>query len=197
VLVGIARRDGDHVLVGYVDVEDRGVRHRLSYLGSDDASSWRHPERKLLLGVGLMDDAMSRWRLYTEHRDRGMDFVTLVSARACIGPDVRLGGGTVVMDQAAVNAGTELGEACIVNTGAVVEHDCRIGNNVHVGPHATICGGVEIEDHCLIGAGATIVPGTRIAAGSLIGAGAVVASDLERPGTYVGVPAKRCGEGMA
>jgi sugar O-acyltransferase (sialic acid O-acetyltransferase NeuD family) len=197
VLVGIARRDGDHALVGYVDVEDRGVRHGLSYLGPDDCLSRGHSECSLLLGVGLMGDATSRWRIYTEHRDRGRDYVTLVSARACIGPDVRLGTGTVVMDHAAVNAGTELGEACIVNTGAVVEHDCRIGNNVHIGPNATVCGGVQIEDHCLIGAGATIIPGARVAAGSIIGAGAVVASDLERPGTYVGVPAKRSGEGMA
>ena len=196
VLVGIARRDSAFAFTGYVDVRDRGVRDGLPYLGPDACVRTEYADCGLLLGVGLMIDARARWRLYEWHRDRGARFVSLVSTHACVGPETRLGGGTVVMDLAAVNAGAVLGAACIVNTGAVVEHDCRIGDNVHIAPHATVCGEVSIGDHCLIGAGATIVPGVRVASGSIIGAGAVVTSDVAEPGTYRGVPARRRGEGM-
>jgi sugar O-acyltransferase (sialic acid O-acetyltransferase NeuD family) len=194
--VGIARRDAAWDLVGYADREDRGPRDGLPYLGTDADIVQRYLECELLLGVGLMLNGKARWRLYQHHRDAGAAFTCLVSSRACVDETVILGAGTVVMDLAVINPGTVLGEACIVNTGAVVEHDCRLGDNVHVAPNATICGEVTIGDHCLIGAGAVLVPGVTLAAGSVVGAGAVVAGDATQPGTYVGVPARRRGEGM-
>jgi len=196
VLAGIALRDGVLSLAGYTDLRDRGALCGLPYLGTDEALSARVQRCDLLLGVGLMEDAPARWHLYRRHKEAGLVFVRFVSSRASVARDVILGEGTVICDFAVVNPGAHLGEACIVNTGAIVEHDCRLGDNVHVSPHATLCGDVTVGDHCLIGAGATVIPGVRIAGGSIIGAGAVVTTDAAEPGTYLGVPAARRGEGM-
>ena len=46
-------------------------------------------------------------------------------------------------------------------------------------------------DFTWIGAGAVVSNHISICADSLIGAGAVVVRDIERPGTYMGVPARR------
>ncbi len=196
VLMGITRRLAGLEVVGYADRDDRGVRDGVPYLGDDAAVAPRYGDGELLLGVGLMTDAAARWRLYRHHREAGGRFLTLVSPLALVDDTVHLGAGCVVMDQTAVNPGARLGEICIVNTGAVVEHDCRLGDNVHVAPHATLCGDVTVGSHCLIGAGAVLVPGVTVAAYTIIGAGAVVARDIAEPGTYVGVPATRRGEGM-
>lgn len=195
VLAGIARRDGLQ-LAGYADREDRGVRDGLVYLGTDDDIAGRYASSRFLLGVGLMTAAAGRWRLYRHHRDGGAVFVILISSRASVDPSVQLATGTVVMDLAAVNPGASIGEAGIVNTGAVVEHDCHLGDNVHVAPNATLCGEVTVGDHCLIGAGAVVAPGVVIPAGTIVGAGAVVLRSLSEPGTWVGAPAVRRGEGM-
>ncbi len=194
VLVSIVRRDGVGDLRGYLDCEDRGQRHGLACLGDDETDPGAD---SLLYGVGLVNNAVARWDLYRRHRNGNATFLVLVSGRASVAVEARLGAGTVVLDLAAVNTGAVLGEACIVNTGAVVEHDCRLGDNVHVAPGAVLCGEVTVGDHVLVGAGSVVVPGVSIAGGSIIGAGAVVAGDLTRPGTYVGSPAVRRGEGMA
>ncbi|MEZ4386115.1 MAG: acetyltransferase [Candidatus Krumholzibacteriia bacterium] len=196
VLAAIARRDAACALVGYADVEDRGVRDGLVYLGPDADLAVRYPDHALLLGVGLMLNAAARWRLFCGLRDPGGRFLSLVATTAGVADGVRLGAGSVVLDRAVINPGAVLGEACIVNTGAIVEHDCRLGDNVHVAPGAVVCGGVTVGSHCLIGAGAVLVPGVTVAAGTVVGAGAAVVRDLAPAGTYVGVPAVRRGEGM-
>jgi len=195
VLVSIARRDGLGELIGYVDREDRGEWNGLAYLGTDADLAGRHPDCTLLFGIGLARDAAARWRLYAAHRAAGKVSLILVSRRASVAAEARLGAGTVVLALASVGPGARLGELCIVNTGAVVEHDCQLGDNVHVAPHATLCGQVTVGGHALIGAGAVVLPGVRIAAEVTVGAGAVVTRDLVARGTYVGAPAVRSREG--
>lgn len=45
---------------------------------------------------------------------------------------------------------------------------------------------------CYIGSGAVLREGITICDNVVIGAGAVVVRDIEKPGTYVGVPAAHC-----
>ena len=50
---------------------------------------------------------------------------------------------------------------------------------------------MSIGDNTWIGAGATISNNIHICEGCMIGAGAVVVKDIDLPGTYIGVPARR------
>jgi acetyltransferase-like isoleucine patch superfamily enzyme len=52
---------------------------------------------------------------------------------------------------------------------------------------------VEIGEGTWIGAGSTISNNVTICPGCVIGAGAVVVKDIDIPGTYIGVPARRKG----
>ena len=78
-----------------------------------------------------------------------------------------------------------------MNTSASIDHDCQIGDGVHVAPGSHLAGGVSVGAACFLGAGTIVIPGVTIAANTTTGAGAVVVRDLDEPGTYVGVPARR------
>ena len=132
-----------------------------------------------------------RRKIQSELIEMGLHIVSLIHPAAVIAPNVKIGVGTVVMAGAVINPCTEIGQGCIVNTCASVDHDCRIGDYVHVSVGAHVAGTVTIEDNTWIGAGATISNNIEIVADCMIGAGAVVVADIDEPGTYVGVPAKK------
>lgn len=125
----------------------------------------------------------------------GKTIVTLTHPSAIIAKDVLIGAGTVVMAGAVINPGAVIGRGCIVNTCSSVDHDCLIGDFTHISVGAHLSGTVSVGDNVWIGAGATVSNNINICENCIVGAGAVVIKDIKRPGTYVGVPAKRIENG--
>lgn len=117
--------------------------------------------------------------------------VTLIHPEAVVGDDVEIGAGSVVMAGTVINSGSRVGKGVIVNTCSSIDHDCKIGDFVHVAVGAHLAGSVEVGEASWIGAGAIVSNNLYICGNCTIGAGAVVVKDIEAPGTYVGVPAKR------
>ncbi len=117
--------------------------------------------------------------------------VTLIHPDAVISRRVEIGEGSVVMAGAILNSDAEIGKGCIINTGASVDHDCRIRDYSHVSVGAHVAGTCVIGERTWIGAGATVSNNVNICGDCMIGAGAVVIKDIEKPGTYFGVPAMR------
>ncbi len=121
----------------------------------------------------------------------GCNIVSLFHPEATISSFVNIGVGTIVVAGAVINSGTIIGSGCIVNTSSSIDHDCRIGNYSHVAVGAHLAGGVEVGSGSWIGAGAIINNQVFICENCMIGAGAVVIHNIEIPGTYMGIPAKR------
>lgn len=121
--------------------------------------------------------------------------VTLIHPNAVIAGDVLIGVGTVVMPGAVINPGTTIGKGCIINTSSSVDHDCIIGDFVHIAVGAHLCGAVFVDKQTWIGAGAIISNNLHICNNCMIGAGAVVVNNIDEPGTYIGVPAKKVNGG--
>ena len=117
--------------------------------------------------------------------------VTLIHPDAVIAEDVVIGAGTVIMAGAVVNPGVQIGKGCIINTCSSVDHDCLLGDYVHISVGAHVAGCVCIKDNTWIGAGAVVSNNVNICSDCMIGAGAVVIKNIEKPGTYIGVPARR------
>ena len=133
-----------------------------------------------------------------EHRQRiqekikvaGGNLATLIHPTAVISEDVLIGAGTVIMPGVVVNSEAKIGKGVIINTSSSVDHDCIVGDWSHVSVGTHICGTVEIGKECWIGAGVTVSNNIRICDKVVIGVGTVVIKDIEKSGTYVGVPAK-------
>lgn len=127
-----------------------------------------------------------------EARAWGLErLVAVLHPRAAVSPWATVGAGSFVAAQAVLAPGARVALGVIVNHGAVVDHDAAVGNFSHIAPQAALGGFVQIGARVLIGAGAVVLPGVRIADDVVVGAGAVVRHDIETPGTYAGVPARR------
>ncbi len=116
---------------------------------------------------------------------------TVIHPQASVSPHAQLAGGCLVAAQAVVAPCARVGHGVIVNHGAVVDHDVTVGDFTHVAPGARLGGGVSIGAGVLVGAGASVLPGRRVCDGAIIGAGAVVNRDIDEPGTWAGLPARR------
>lgn len=121
---------------------------------------------------------------------RNVKIPSLIHPNAVISDDVTIGFGTVIMAGVVINPNTSIGNGVIINTCSSVDHDCLVNDYCHVSVGAHLCGTVKVDKHTWVGAGATVSNNIDICSNCMIGAGAVVVKDIEKPGTYIGVPAK-------
>lgn len=177
-------------LCGYEELEflddDTSVRTCADIPVTGLSSAAGDIENDLFVAIG---DAGIRQRLM--ETNQGKHFTTLLHPEAVIAENARIGEGSVVMAGAVVNPCSEIGRGVIINTCSSVDHDCRIHDYVHVAVGAHVCGNVEIGKGTWIGAGSIIINNIKVCHNCMIGAGAVVVKDIDEPGTYLGVPARR------
>lgn len=177
-------------LSGYEEMEflddDPFVRTCADIPVTGPSADANRKENDLFVAVG---NAAIRKRLM--EAGRGKHFPALVHPKAVIAEDSKIGDGTAVMAGAVINPGTVIGRGVIINTCSSVDHDCRIHDYVHVAVGAHVCGNVEIGKGTWIGAGSIIINNIKVCHNCMIGAGAVVVKDIDEPGTYLGVPARR------
>lgn len=147
----------------------------------------RFPEAYFVIGIGNAADRRRISAMMTGARWYTAIHPTAVVSRM----DTYIGEGTVVMAGAVVNACATIGKHCIINTLASVDHDNRVGDYSHIAVNASLTGAVCIGKNVWIGAGAVVINSATICDDCMIGAGAVVVQNLEAPGTYVGVPARK------
>ena len=141
----------------------------------------------VIVAVG---DTKVRERILTEVELAGKKVPVLVHPHAIVAEDVEIGKGTVVAAGAVINPGARIGKGCIINTCSSVDHDCLVDDFVHVAVGSHLCGTVNVGAGTWIGAGVTVNNNVFICPDCMIGAGAVVVNDIEKYGTYIGVPAR-------
>jgi sugar O-acyltransferase (sialic acid O-acetyltransferase NeuD family) len=103
---------------------------------------------------------------------------------------IAMDSGNIVLNNASFTTDITLGSLNIVNPGATIAHDCVLGSYNLINPGASLSGEVVLGDEILIGTGARILQQLRLCSRSVIGAGAVVTRNIDKPGTYIGVPAR-------
>jgi len=183
----------DYNILGYVD--NHQFINELSfypykYLGDDDS----FPFTKFSDRTGFIispDNPLDRERLTEKLKIYGLKYINLISPHANISRSSLLGIGIVIQYGCNVSSLTRIGDFVKINTYANIMHNVQIGDYTTVAPNAIILGFVNIESKCYIGTNASILPGINICSNVIIGAGAVVTKDITKPGTYVGIPAKR------
>lgn len=132
-----------------------------------------------------------------EHRKKYMEFLndktipTLIHPDAIIAEDAAIGTGTVVMPGVVIDPNVKIGKGCIINDNSLVGHDAVIGDYVHISGGVNVAGATVVGEMTWVGVGTTLSNNINICGCCMIGAGAVVVKDIEEPGTYVGVPARK------
>jgi UDP-perosamine 4-acetyltransferase len=195
VVLDAARASGALEVIAVVDVrpELRGSSFEgVEVIGDESALSLaRHRgARAILLGVGSVDVADTRRRLFERIVVLGLELPVVRHPSAVISPSATIGAASVVFAGAIVNPGARIGTNVIVNTAAVLDHDVQIGDHAHVSPGAHLAGGVVVGEESHIGIGSSIIQGVRIGARVVVGAGAVVLHDVADGDRVAGVPAR-------
>lgn len=181
---------------GIIDMELRkGMRvNGIPVVGSDkELEKFAKPEMKAVVAIGSIGDRQrdkKRVELFEDARKANIQFATIISDRAIVGEDVKVGRGSMIFDGCIVNCGVTIGENCIINTGVIIEHDCSIGDHTHIAPGTVIGGQVSIENNVFIGIGSRIIQGIKIGENAIVGAGSVVIEDVPPNSTVVGIPAR-------
>ncbi len=171
---------------GYCDrTKKENNPYNLNYLGAEMDYSFDDEEVFVAIGENKI-----RKNVFDSLAGKA-SFSDAYHPTAEIGYGVQLGSMIMLGAYSMINPLATLGNGVIVNTGAIVEHECIIGDFVHIAPGAVLAGNVTVGDHTFIGAGSVVKQGVNICKDVIIGAGAVVVKDIEEPGTYVGIPAKK------
>ena len=175
-------------LIGYKDIvfldDDENIKECAGYpvIGK----SAEAPNGELFVAVG---NAETRKQLMKLYKDKVLP--VLIHPSAIVAKGAEVGAGSVIMAGVVINPGVKIGEGCIINTSSSVDHDCNIADFVHVSVGAHLSGTVRLGEGTWIGAGAVVSNNIDICGGCTIGAGSVVIRDINEPGTYVGVPARK------
>jgi sugar O-acyltransferase (sialic acid O-acetyltransferase NeuD family) len=117
-------------------------------------------------------------------------FATLVDPSVLCSKRVNVGEGSIICAGTIITVDVSIGNHVIINLDCTIGHDDIIHDFVTVYPGVNISGNVVVGKCSELGTGVQIIQGKKIGKESIVGAGAVVIKDIEKKGTYVGVPAR-------
>ncbi len=145
------------------------------------------PESGHLIIASGSPETRSRWVT----KFANIDQQKYIDPTAFVDTRVELAEGVHVLGHAYINCAARIGRHVLLNTKCLVEHESEIGEFSHLAVGAIVCGRCQIGARVYIGAGAVVKDRVKICSDVMLGAGAVAVSDINEPGTYVGVPARK------
>lgn len=146
---------------------------------------------RLLIPMGYQRINGVRRERYEIAKSLGYDFVSYVSSRASIWPDLKVGENVLIYEHAIIQPFARIGDNCIIRSGAHISHHCKVASHAFVAAEVAMGGEGHVGEQAFVGVGAVLRDRIRIAERSFIGAGAVVVKDTQADGVYVGNPARR------
>lgn len=118
-------------------------------------------------------------------------FTHINSSVQLLDPNIAIGEGSIICAGSILTTNIKIGKHAQLNLHTTIGHDCEIGDYFTTAPGAKISGNCKIYDCVYIGTNASIKQKTSIHSLSTVGMNAAVVKNIEEPGIYAGVPAKR------
>ena len=141
---------------------------------------------QIFMAIG---DNKARKRKLEQIGDKNL--ISIISNTAHLGHDSSIEKGCFLGNFCHMGPEAVIGRNTIINTASIIEHEVKIGAHCHIGPNATISGRCTIGDLVFVGVGATVKDNVTICSNVVIGAGSTVVENIVKPGTYLGIPARR------
>lgn len=190
-VIDVAERLG-YTITGILDRPSEVGKYVMGYrvVGTDDEMRQYVAKSEFIVTVGHTHDASLRRKLHSLVVEAGGRLATLVSPFAQVSRHATVGEGSVIMNNAHVNAMAAIGMGGIINSCCNIEHDVEVGDFSHVSTGAMVNGGCRIGSGVFVGSGAVLINGCSVTDECIIGAGAVVVRDIAEKGIYAGVPAR-------
>ncbi|MBM3163925.1 MAG: acetyltransferase [Bacteroidetes bacterium] len=178
------RLDKQHVTAFYDEVNE----HPLGIFGVPALSDFHKlPKSKFVLGVGKPELRKALYQRFIAYHDPA----SVISPTAQISTyHVELGEGLNVMHGVFIGPNVRIGSGTLINAKSSIHHDSRVGSFCEICLGVLIAGACTIGESVFIGMGAMVLPGIHIGDRAVIGAGAVVTKDVPADVTVKGIPAQ-------
>lgn len=176
-------RDGAFEVVAFaldrdwLDRADRSLAERagVPVVAFEEVERQFPPDRHgMFVAMGYHDLNAVRAEKCAQARAKGYDLVSYVSARADVGPWLKMGGNCLILDSVGVQPGAVLGDDVWLWNNCLIGHHSSVGDHCWLAAGATLGGKAVVGERCFLGLGATVGGDLRIGAASIIGAGALV-----------------------
>lgn len=141
------------------------------------------------LAILCITNCVIREEIYNRLKDR-VEIFTFISPLAKVSKFSRIGEGTIITPNCLITTNVTIGKCNLINLGSQVGHDCSIGDFNSLMTSVEIGGSCKVGSHVFFGSNSTLIPEKKVNDNIRIGAGCVVISNLNKPGTYFGNPAK-------
>ena len=117
-------------------------------------------------------------------------YFTFIHPTVLMGGDVTVGEGSFIGAYSILTTNIKIGKHTLLNRANHIGHDTTIGDYFSAMPGAIISGEVTIYDCVYIGTNSSIREKLNIHSLSTIGMNSCVTKNINKPGVYVGIPAK-------
>ena len=180
-----------YTILGVLDRPKELGKQVLDYkvIGVDDDIHQYVDKAEFIITVGFIKNPAIRVKLYNKIKETGGKLATIVASTAHVSRYATLGEGTVVMHQAFVNAGAQVGNNVILNTFTNIEHDAFIGDQCHISTGTIVNGDCKIGNNVFVGSQSVLTNGITIGDDIIVGAGSFVRKSISEKGIYSGNPA--------
>ena len=118
-------------------------------------------------------------------------YFTFIHPTSLIMGDVEIGEGSFIGAYSILTTNIKIGKHTILNRGNHIGHDTIIGDYFSAMPGTIISGNCKIDDFVYIGTNASIKEKINIHSFTTIGLNSGVIEDIDQPGIYAGMPAKK------
>ena len=189
-VIDVAESAGYNIL-GILDMPEDVGKQVLDYkvIGTDDDIHQYVDKAEFIITVGFIKNPSIRIKIYNRIKEAGGKLATIVASTARVSRYTSLGEGTVVMHQAFVNAGAQIGANCIINTFCNIEHDAHVGNQCHISTGTMVNGDCKIGERVFVGSQSVLANGVTVGDDIIVGAASFVRKSISEKGVYSGNPA--------
>ena len=178
-------------VIGFVDdnVELEGkIIEGYPVLGNVE---WLNDIEEEIFAICSISNGQIKKQVVEKIINRNVQWATLVD------PDVKFfkgsccGEGSIIYSGVVLAIYATVGKHNYLSLNCTIGHDSKIGDYCCMFPGGNVSGKVTADECVDFGTGTKVIQGKHICKNVTLGAGSVVVKDIEEPGTYVGVPAKR------
>ena len=141
----IAASMGCFAKIAFVDDRIQTLQNGVSVAGTTrDIDCLAGQYSHIIVGIGNPEVRLSILEQLQEKAN--YQIATLISPRAYVSPEAKVGEGCIVEPMAVVNREAVLEKGCIISAGAVVNHESACGQVCHIDCNATVAAYAKVPE---------------------------------------------------